>query len=382
MSFFTKSELRRVFAWGTRSVLHLVAIVPALVCFVGCGDQAHLPSAAELAEFKQAGLVPTPTVDAARLEQARIAGPYRAVPGDALELTMPAILRTVEAEETGGIDRMAPYVCRVSENGTITLPRAGDIEAEGKTLAQIESMVVAAYYPKYVVTRPSVFARVVDYGTSKVTVAGAVIRPGIYSLRNDQMSVTGLVMEAGGIVPEGAATIRIFRRDADSTKMSAASGRSSDVNQAEPSPLVLPISGLNVPFMEVELHDGDRVVVDRLPQPLVTVIGLVNRPGNFPYPADVQYNLTQVVAFAGGLNQVAEPRYATIHRLKPDGTSISVTLEIVDSSKLTEASLTVVKPGDIVDVQQTLRTRTALLVDSMFGISVGAYYRLDDAWTD
>jgi polysaccharide export outer membrane protein len=335
-----------------------------------------------LAEFKEAGLVLTPTVDAARLEQARIAGPYRAVPGDALELTMPAILRTVAPEETGGIDRIAPYVCRVSENGTITLPQAGDIEAEGKTLAQIESMVVAAYYPKYVVTRPSVFARVVDYGTSRVTIAGAVARPGIYPLRNDQMSVMGLVMEAGGIVAEGAATIRIFRRDADSAKVNRASGGPGKVNQAEPAPVVLPIQGLNVPFADVELRDGDRVVVDRLSQPLVTVIGLVIRPGNFPYPTDVQYNLTQVLAFAGGLNQVAEPRYATIHRLKPDGTSVSVTLEIVDNSKLTEASLTVIKPGDIVDVQQTPRTRTALLIDRMFGISVGAYYRLDEAWTD
>lgn len=377
-----KSEPCRVSIWRARPIFHLVAVVSALVCLVGCGDQAHPPSAVELAEFRKAGLVPTPTIDAVRLEQARIAGPYRAVPGDALELTMPAILRTVAAEETGGIDRIAPYMCRVSENGTITLPRAGDIEAEGKTLAQIESMVVAAYYPKYVVTRPSVFARVVDYGTSKVTITGAVLRSGVYSLRSDQMSVMGLIMEAGGIVEEGAAMIRIFRRDADSAKVSEASGRSRAVNQAKLAPLVLPISGLNVPFMDVELHDGDRVVVDRLPQPLVTVIGLVNRPGNFPYPTDVQYNLTQVLAFAGGLNQVAEPRYATIHRLKPDGTSISVTLEIVDNSKLTEASLTVIKPGDIVDVQQTLRTRTALLVDSMFGISVGAYYRLDDAWGD
>jgi len=379
---FTKSQSCRVSVRGTQTILYLVAVVPALVCFVGCGDQAHPPSAVELAEFKEAGLVLTPTVDAARLEQARIAGPYRAVPGDALELTMPAILRTVAPEETGGIDRIAPYVCRVSENGTITLPQAGDIEVEGKTLAQIESMVVAAYYPKYVVTRPSVFARVVDYGTSRVTIAGAVARPGIYPLRNDQMSVMGLVMEAGGIVAEGAATIRIFRRDADSAKVNRASGGPGKVNQAEPAPVVLPIQGLNVPFADVELRDGDRVVVDRLSQPLVTVIGLVIRPGNFPYPTDVQYNLTQVLAFAGGLNQVAEPRYATIHRLKPDGTSVSVTLEIVDNSKLTEASLTVIKPGDIVDVQQTPRTRTALLIDRMFGISVGAYYRLDEAWTD
>jgi polysaccharide export outer membrane protein len=379
---FTKSQSCRVSVWGTQTTFYLVVVVPALVCFVGCGDQANVPSATDLAEFREAGPVLTPTVDTTRLESARITGPYRAVQGDALELTMPAILRAVAAEETGGPDRITPYVCRVNENGTITLPRAGDIEAEGKTLAQIESLVVGAYYPKYVVTRPSVFARVVDYSTSRVTIAGAVLRPGIYPLRNDQMSLMGLVMEAGGIIDTGAATIRIFRRDADSEKVNGASGEPRKVNQTGPAPLVLPIHGFNVPSMDVELHDGDRVVVDRLSQPLVTVIGLVNRPGNFPCPTDVPYNLTQVLASAGGLNQVADPRYATIYRLKPDGTSISVTLEIVDNSKLTEASLTVIKPGDIVDVEQTPQTRTAMFLDRIFRINLGAYYNLNGAWSN
>ena len=224
------------------------------------------------------------------------------------------------------------------------------------------------------------FARVVDYSTSRVAIAGAVVRPGIYPLRSDQMSVTGVIMEAGGIVPEGAAMIRIFRRDAGAGKTS---GAPQKPNQAAPAAMALPVQGLNVPFMDVELHDGDRVVVDRLSQPVVTVVGLVNRPGNFPYTPGIQYNLAHVLGFAGGLNPVAEPRYATIHRLKPDGTAVSVTLDIVEDSKLTEASLTALKPGDIVDVQQTPRTRTALFLDRVFQqISIGAYYRIDEAWTD
>ncbi len=380
---FAKLQSCRVSVRGIQTTFCLIAVVPVLVCLAGCGDQATVPSAAEMAEFEKAGPALTPTVDAARLEWANIGGPYRAVKGDALELTMPAILRAVAAEEAAGPDRTTPYVCRVNENGTITLPRAGDIEAEGKTLAQIESLIVGAYYPKYVVNRPSVFARVIDYSTSRVTIAGAVTRPGIYSLRNDQMSVTGLVMEAGGIVAEGAAMIRIFRRDADSGKANEAPGAPKKANQAGPAPLAIPVQGLNVPFMDVELHDGDRVVVDRLSQPIVTVVGLVTRPGNFPCTTGVQYNLAQVLAFAGGLNPVAEPRYATIHRLKPDGTSVSVTLDIVDESKLTEASLTAIRPGDIVDVEQTPRTRTALFLDRVFQqISLGAYYRLDDAWNN
>ncbi len=365
-------------------MLYRIAVVPVLLCFAGCADQARKTSTKQLAEFNKAGPI-LPSVDNERLVQAKIGGgPYRLVPGDAVELTMPAILRAVAAEESVAIDRVTPYVSRVSETGLIALPRVGEMRGEGKTLAEVESDIVAAYYPKYVVTRPSVFARVLDYRTCKVAVNGAVLRPGVYSLHSDQMSLTALLMEAGGIVAEGAGVIRISGQSEDSREQAktteGVAGQRATEDRTKPETLVLPIHGLNVPFADVELHDGDRVVVERLSQPLVTVIGLVNRPGNFPYPPDVQYNLTQVLAFAGGLNEVADPHYATVYRLKPEGTVASATLRIVDNSKLAETSHTLIKPGDIVAVEQTPRTRTALFLDRIFRINVGTYYRLDDAF--
>ena len=343
--------------------------MPLLLCLAGCADQVHPTSGKQLTEFNNAGPV-VPSVDTDRLVQAQIGGgPYRLAPGDAVELTMPAILRAVAVEELTGVDRITPYMCRVSESGTITLPRAGEIQGEGKTLAEVESGVIAAFYPKYVVTRPSVFARVADYRTFRVAVTGAIVTPGVYSLRSDQMSLVSLLREAGGIVNEGAGVVRISHQG-------QAPGAQ---DKAGAQPLILPIRGFNVPFADVQLQEGDSVVVERLAQPLVTVIGLVNRPGNFPYPPDVQYNLTQLLAFAGGLNEVADPHYLTVYRLKPDGTHVSATLRILDNSKLTEASHTLIKPGDIVAVEQTPRTRTAIFLDRAFRINIGTYYSLNDA---
>jgi len=350
--------------------------MPLLLCLAGCADQMHPTSGKQLTEFSNAGPV-LPSVDTERLVQAQIGGgPYRLASGDAVELTMPAILRAVAAEESVGADRITPYMCRVSESGTITLPRAGEIQGEGKTLAEVESDVIAAFYPKYVVTRPSVFARVVDYRMFRVTVTGAVMTPGVYSLRSDQMSLVSLLREAGGIVNEGASVVRISHQG------QARAGGKTQQDKTGPEPLVLPIRGFNVPFADVQLQDGDSIVVERLSQPLVTVMGLVNRPGNFPYPPDVQYNLAQLLAFAGGLNEVADPHYVTIYRLKPDGTNVSATLRILDDSKLTEASHTLIKPGDIVAVEQTPRTRTAMFLDRVFRINLGTYYNMSDAWTN
>ena len=149
--------------------------------------------------------------------------------------------------------------------------------------------------------------------------------------------------------------------------------------------LVLPVKGANIPFANVVLHDGDSVIVERLQLPLFSVVGLVKSPGNFPYPPDVRYNLMQALAFAGGLDRATEPRYATIYRLKPDGTIVSAVFEVVhvgNGSRLTEALNTVIKPGDIIAVEHTPRTRTKQFLDMVFRINVGTYWQLNDTRKD
>jgi len=519
-----------------QTIFILILSVLLSVCLAGCGDNVQHPSVQQLIEFENAGPVP-PSIDTDRMVRAKIGGgPYRAVAGDALELTMPAVVRFIAAKELGSNNTVTPYISRVSASGNITLPIVGDIEAAGRTLSQIESDIIDAYYPKHVVTRPSVFARVLDYRTAKVSITGAVQTPGIYSLRSDQMSLVALLMEAGGIIDGGAALIRImhsdqamsnneetviktaqqsfnrptglnemlplkpaadqviyneneippfFRQAVSSSAIGALATRQGDkrllteqagiannsqrpllvdrlawneplvspahterelFSPAEPvrygypesnlkntatgtkissnpeththylrlsakadevfgqdaaqisapnkilrvqriteagrprksDSLVLPIKGLNIPFADIELQDGDSVIVERLQPPLFTVMGLVNSPGNFPYPPDVQYTLMQAMGFAGGLNQIVEPRYATIYRLKRDGTSVSATFPIKGHSKLADASNTLIKPGDIVAVEHTPRTRTALFLDRTFRINVGTYWSLND----
>ncbi len=357
------------------NIVSLFLAVFLSTCLGGCGDQVQLPTEWELNQFNAAGPV-SPLVDKDSLVRARMAsGPYRIIPGDALELDMPGIMWFVVTREIGTIDRITPYSCRVAANGTITLPIAGQLEAAGKTLSQIELDVIDAYYPKHVVSRPSVFARVLEYSTVKVSISGAVLRPGVYNLRSDQMSIVALIMEAGGIIDEGASLIRITHYD---ELQEANENTSGSTAQKKSKPVVLPIKGMNIPFADVALQEGDSVVVERLEPPMITVMGLVTRPGNFPYPPDTKYNLMQAIAFAGGLNLIAEPRYATVYRLNVDGTTTSAAFQITDGSKLIDAANTPIKPGDIVDVQQTPRTRTALFIDRIFRINVGTYWSLQD----
>jgi protein involved in polysaccharide export with SLBB domain len=162
--------------------------------------------------------------------------------------------------------------------------------------------------------------------------------------------------------------------------------------------IVLPVKGLNIPFADVALDEGDTVTVEPIRVPVFSVIGLVNKAGNFPYPPQERYNVMQALAFAGGLDRDAEPRYATIYRLKADGTIASASFQVVNvaisprtlrqaqgrlcaggkpcpqvAGLKTEALNIPIKPNDIVAVEHTQRTRTTVFLQRMFSIHVGAY---------
>lgn len=438
-------------------------------CLVGCSDQAILPSANQLMEFKNTAPL-GPAVDIGHLVKVKTGElTYRVAPGEVLELTMPAIFQAVSDDETDGAQNLMPFICRVSEMGTINLPLVGNIGVAGKTLAQTESAVMNAYYPRHAVIRPSVYARVLEYKVAKISVSGAVRNPGIYSLRSDEMSLFTLLMKAGGIVDEGADLIRVHRDDEDAatdrrilprqlpkgqeqeiltanvggwSRMPSEPARRAynapnrknatanknvyskaaldtfcpkqeqtanktihlallgipDLLQGQtirekaksgkresPKDLVVPVRGLNIPSVDIVLRDGDSVVVERRKVLLFTVLGLVNAPGSFPYPANINYSLMQAIGLAGGLNQVAEPRYATVYRLRPDGTIISAIFQVVNTgngSMLTDALNIRLKPGDIVTIEHTPRTRTKVFLDGIFRLNFGAYYRLEEAWSE
>ena len=436
----------------------------------------------------------------------------------------------------------------------ITLPTVGEIPVAGKSTAEIEADVTAAYYPRLCKTRPSVYAKIVEYKLNRVSIVGAVKEPGLYDLRSDKMSLVALIMEAKGITTEqknGAAVIRITHREARAGRISQATphqasslaglvqtpqtlaatnrfdsiqanritssaevcsslevrfhqegpllttgevtmeqegrvvargwldlgselqrrvflGKSADswrgvsitdvearlaelgdflnyssdrsssgsrrssglhwqtagnkyftaclggpprektpvveeetglafagvrslsrlstseaVGEKRPETIVLPVRGLNIPFTDVTLCEGDTVVVEPLIPVYVSVIGLVAKPGNFDYPPGVQYNLGQTIALASGLDPVTKPRYATVYRLASDGTVARAVFQICGGkhyAQLTEALSVPIKPGDIIAVEQTPRTRSNELIDRMFRVNMGIYSTMDSLW--
>lgn len=451
-------------------------LLPLFLCLAGCSDNVRLPTADQIAAFEAADPL-IPPVDMDRINRAKLhTGPYRVVPGDVLEFTMPALLRAVSgseirsAREQNGRDE--PFICRVSDEGTIALPAVGELDAAGKSLAEIEVNVVKAY-ASYAVNRPSIYVRVLEYRMAKVYIAGVVEKPGVYTLRADQMTLVSLLTEAGGISAAGAAMVRVIGSEAqrnavqegaarplqdkawlepspappartaasartEGTGLSMPSwgsafmaaspravararatdtvatsslaepgpteaGNGADRLSSEPEPvaptdapgldgtpgpeeraedgaIVLPVVGMNIPFKDVALAEGDTVVVEPVQMPLISVLGLVRNPGNFEYPPHARYNLAQVIALAGGLDMEVDPRYATVYRLRRDGTILRLAFKLIEDEQYTDRLNVSVRPGDLVAIEHTPRTRTTAFINRVVRLSVGTWVDLGDLW--
>ncbi len=118
----------------------------------------------------------------------------------------------------------------------------------------------------------------------------------------------------------------------------------------------------------------DVVKYQRESERVFTVLGLVNLPNAFPYPPDTQYNLMEALAFAGGLDMTADPRYLKVYRQDADGGVVSATFG-VDSKSMIEAYAVAIKPGDVIYVDHTLRTRVNQFLSDVLQIRVGADVR-------
>ena len=97
------------------------------------------------------------------------------------------------------------------------------------------------------------------------------------------------------------------------------------------------------------LNQGDIVEVERLDPEVFTVIGLVNRSGTFPYLPGNEYSVMQALAFGGGVNDIANPKYVRVYRQKDDGTVIDATFK-VNGVGFTDAANIKIKPGDVIEI--------------------------------
>lgn len=86
---------------------------------------------------------------------------------------------------------------QISDTGTVNLPLVGTIPAAGLTAQQLEKDLVKRYGSKYLQS-PQITVVVREYNSQRVTIEGAVKKPGVYPLRT-KTTLLQFMAQVGGV---------------------------------------------------------------------------------------------------------------------------------------------------------------------------------------
>ena len=110
---------------------------------------------------------------------------------------------------------------RVKSNGQVTLPLIGVIMAGGRTIPELEGDLARKYSDGYL-QRPQVSVFVKEFTSQRVTLEGAISKPGIYPI-NGRMTLIQAIAVAGGLDDKIADTSGIVLiRQVNGKRMAAA----------------------------------------------------------------------------------------------------------------------------------------------------------------
>lgn len=131
---------------------------------------------------------------------------HTALPGSTVSTEMASL-----PTGTSGSDRIAPQdlleidvfkvpdlskEVRVDDGGNITLALIGTVRAQGLSASQLEKQIAARLEKDYM-HNPQVNVRVRESTASRVTVSGAVNRPGVYPLAGDTTVTQAIALAEG-----------------------------------------------------------------------------------------------------------------------------------------------------------------------------------------
>ncbi|MGZ7065601.1 MAG: SLBB domain-containing protein [Candidatus Aminicenantales bacterium] len=243
---------------------------------------------------------------AARLAGQPQSAEYRVGPKDLLEVT------------AMGVAEINKLVVRVSEEGLIRLPLVGEVDVNNLTQSEVEKKLIKLLGEKYLIN-PQVAVFILEYKSKRVSVLGAVEKPGPYELLGRQ-TIMSIISQAGGMTRDAGNDIIVIRQlpDGASTSIRISIDELFVKGEAKLNILLEPNDIINIPV--------DKIVT-------IYVFGQVKNPGALQVKRSSLPTLTQAVAQAGGFSDRAAKGSVTIRRKKPSGEEIEIKVNAKDILK-------------------------------------------------
>jgi len=246
---------------------------------------------------------------------------YRIGPKDLLEIT---VFELPELNQTA----------RVAEDGSITLSLLGKVEVAGLTAQELEQRLSVLLGEKYTTGGAHVTVFIKEH--QKVSVIGAVGRPGMYELVGPT-TLLQAIAQAGGTTAQAMTEIYVYRTGPEGKQ------ERITISLAELT------SGGNQE-LNIALQPKDVVMIPIDQTFNVFVYGEVQTPGVIPYLNSKKITLLQAIAQAGGTTEWAKKSKVVIKRKdRKTGKEMKIRVNLKSMIKGKIADI-VLEEGDVVIV--------------------------------
>jgi len=264
---------------------------------------------------------------------------------------------------------------RVQTNGQIELPHVGSVSVMGLNLIEAEDAIQAAAMTRGVYQHPQVTVEMSRPKMNRITVVGAVNKPGVVELRPGDSDLLQAITSAGGLSKEAGTIVEVRNAGFQSGNSSGSprpaianglpptisqlSGESIDMSSPvdNSKSIRVDLASLSTGATEIPpLADGMVVSVNKLDLLPVTVDGLVKSPGRFDYPVGKNMTVVEAVSLARGMSNPAADKIYVIRR-RP-GTLEPGLIELSYKEAVRHGQENILlQPGDVVSVEHTPGTR-------------------------
>jgi len=312
-----------------------IAILLGMLCLAGCSSQDFSSPMGPLSDLADLTRRSSP-VDAGSeaeerskrlaailadldLDRTKPDRDYSLGPDDILEI---GILALDEPEAITTLSRT------VGEDGTVVLPLVGDVKVAGLNTPDATAHIAKQYAGKYL-KNPQVSVSILEYRSAPVVITGAVGKPGMYYLRDNQSSVLEILATAGGLTEEAGDSLLIVRKQKEAPAEDQAVEEPAPETEAEETGeaaeksaqqvITVDLKGLlddGDIRMNVAVTGGDIMSVPPRRQDFFYVLGYVNKPGAFEVRSHRRVRAMQAVAMAGGLSSAARAQNSFLIREK------------------------------------------------------------------
>ena len=323
-------------------------------------------------------------------------------PEDVIDVTISSGL-----EEAG---RITPTPVRVGDNGIATIALIGQVPLAGLEPFQAEQRIASAAIDRGLFKAPQVTVTMRKKAVNRITVVGAVKEQGTIELPKGQSTLLAALMAAGSLDEKAGTEIEIRRHeqtaatqlsesdsqaetlDANSEAIQLTSAmEQSDVKQAglirprqprsqqssdrplaQPRTMKIDLATIDgTSDTDIGLQDGDVVRVEtRDPNP-ISVIGLVQKPGQYDMPVGQPVHVLDAIAMAGERsNPWADKIYITRH-VTSENEPIVIETSVVNAQHSDESNIRL-SPGDVISVEQTPQTVIHNVFSTIFRFSIVA----------